>query len=64
MKWKLASGLILVACVILQAAPVMAATDTTVITGTVPLVTYDVSASNIGYHRATISPFPFYREGS
>lgn len=54
MKWKLASGLILVSCVILQAAPVMAASSTT-ITGTVPLVTYDISVSNIGYHRATIS---------
>ena len=33
----------------------MAATDTTVITGNVPLVTYDIACSNIGYHSATIS---------
>jgi len=33
----------------------MAATGTTGVSGTVPLVTYEVSASDIGYFRATIS---------
>ncbi len=46
---------ILLACIILQAMPVMAATGTTEVSGTVPLVTYDISGANIGYHSVTIS---------
>lgn len=34
--------------------PVMAASGETTVTGTVPLVTYEVSASDIGYYSATI----------
>jgi len=55
MKWKLVSYVVLLVCVTLQAVPVLAANSTTTITGTVPLVTYEVSVSNISYHSATIS---------
>ena len=55
MKWKPVCCVILLVCLILPAAPVMAATGTTGVSGTVPLVTYEVSASDIGYFRATIS---------
>jgi len=55
MKGKLVSCVVVLACLILQAMPVMAATDTTEVTGTVPLVTYDVSATNITHTSATIS---------
>ena len=55
MKWRPVCCVILLVCLILQAAPVMAATGATGVSGTVPLVTYDVSASDIGYFRATIS---------
>ncbi len=54
MKWKPISCAILLA-LILQAVPVMAATGTAEVSGTVTLVTYDISVSNIGYHSATIS---------
>lgn len=55
MKWKHVCCVILLVCLILQASPVMAATGSTGVSGTVPLVTYEVSASGIGYFRATIS---------
>ena len=55
MKWKLVACTLVLACIILQATPVMSASGITEISGTVPLVTYDISVSNIGYHRATIS---------
>ena len=42
-------------CLMLPAGPVTAATGGTGVSGTVPLVTYEVSASDIGYFRATIS---------
>jgi len=54
MKWKVACCVILLVCLILTAAPVMAATGATGVTGSVPLVTYEVSASDIGYFTATI----------
>jgi len=54
MKWKFVSCLILLAFIMLQAIPVMAAGGTGV-SGTVPLVTSDVAASSIGYYSATIS---------
>ena len=55
MKWKHVCCVILLVCLILPAAPVMAATGSTGVSGTVPLVTYEVSASDIGHFRATIS---------
>ena len=55
MKWRPVCCVILLVCLILQAAPVMVATGATGVSGTVPLVTYEVSASDIGYFRATIS---------
>ena len=51
MKGKLVSCVVVLAWLIIQAMPVMA--DGTDVTGTVPLVTSDVSVSNIGsllYH--------------
>ena len=55
MKWKPVCCVILLVCLILLAAPVVAATGATGVSGTVPLVTYKVSAPDIGYFRATIS---------
>ena len=55
MKWKAACCVILLVCLTLPAAPVMAATGATGVTGSVPLVTYEVSALDIGYFTATIS---------
>ncbi len=55
MKWKLVSYLVVLACITLQAAPVMAAGGTTDVSGSIPLVTYEVAASNISYYAATIS---------
>ena len=55
MKWKAACCVILLVCLMLPAAPVMAATGATGVTGSVPLVTYEVSALDIGYFTATIS---------
>jgi phosphodiesterase/alkaline phosphatase D-like protein len=55
MKWKLISFLVLLACVILQAAPVMAEGGGTEVTGTVPLVTSNVTASSITTSSAVIS---------
>ncbi len=57
MKWKFIPYLILLACVTLQTAPVMAAGDsgTTDVIGTVPLTTSSVSASAITTSSATIS---------
>jgi len=55
MKWKLVACALVLACIILQAMPVMSTTGTTEVSGTVPLVTYDISVSDIGYHSATIS---------
>ena len=54
-KWKLISFLVLLACVILQAAPVMAEGGGTEVTGTVPLVTSNVTASSITTSSAVIS---------
>jgi len=54
-KWKLISFLVLLACVILQAAPVMAEGGGTEVTGTVPLVTSNVSATSITQTSAVIS---------
>ena len=42
-------------CLMLSAGPVMAATGATGVTGSVPLVTYEVFTSDIGYFTATIS---------
>ena len=55
MKRKLISYLVLLACVILQAAPVMAEGGGTEVTGTVPLVTSNVTASSITTSSAVIS---------
>ena len=55
MRWKFVSWVILLACVILQAVPVLAGNGTVTVSGTVPLVIYDVSASHVSFHNATIS---------
>ena len=54
MKWKVACCVILLVCLMLPAGRVMAATRATGVTGSVPLVTYEISASDIGYFTATI----------
>jgi len=54
MRWKLVSGALVLACIVLQAMPVMVAAEGTSVTGTVPLVIYDVNASAIGSDSATI----------
>jgi len=54
-KRELIPCLILVAGIILQAVPVIAAGGTTTVTGTVPLVIREVAVSSIGYYSATIS---------
>lgn len=55
MKWKLVCCAVFLAWIMAQAAPLIAATGTTEVTGTVPLVTYEVSASKITSHGTTIS---------
>ena len=55
MKWKPVCCVILLVCLILPAAPVVAAIGATGVSGTVSLVTYEVKAPDIGYFRATIS---------
>ena len=55
MKCKAACCVILLVCLMLPAGRVMAATGATGVTGSVPLVTYEVSALDIGYFTATIS---------
>ncbi len=55
MKWKVACCVILLVCLMLPAGRVMAATGATGVTGSVPLVPYEVSALDIGYFTATIS---------
>jgi hypothetical protein len=55
MRWKFVSWVILLACLILPAVPVLAGNGSVTVTGTVPLAIYDVSASHVGFHNATIS---------
>ena len=55
MKWKHVCCVILLGFLILQVTPVVGATGSTEVSGTVPLVTYEVSVSNIGRFSATIS---------
>ncbi|UCD22349.1 MAG: fibronectin type III domain-containing protein [Chloroflexota bacterium] len=55
MKWKTACCVILLLCLMLVAGHVMAVTGSTTITGSVPLVTYEVSTSRIGHLTATVS---------
>ena len=55
MKWRAACRVILLVCLMLPAGRVMAATGATGVIGSVPLVTYEVSTSDIGYFTATIS---------
>jgi len=55
MKCKAACCVISLACLMLPAGPVTAATGGTGVSGTVPLVTYEVSASGIGHFTAIIS---------
>jgi len=52
---RLVTWVILLACVILLAIPVMAENTTTEVTGTVPLIIYDTQASGITGYMATIS---------
>ena len=54
MRWRSVSWVILLACVILSAAPVLAGNGTVTVSGTVPLVIYAVSASHVSFHSATI----------
>jgi len=55
MKWKTACCLILLLCLMLPGGRIRAATGSTTITGSVLLVTYEVSTSHIGYFTAIIS---------
>ena len=55
MKWKTACCVIVLLCLILSAGRITAATGSTAVTGSVPLVTYEVSTSHIGHFTATIS---------
>jgi phosphodiesterase/alkaline phosphatase D-like protein len=53
---RIVSALVLLTCVVLQAVPAMASTsDSTIVSGTVPLLIFDVQASGITGHAATIS---------
>jgi hypothetical protein len=54
MRRKLVIAVLVLACVGLQVVAVRAATDTTEVTGTVPLVIYDVSSTDITNNSATI----------
>jgi hypothetical protein len=55
MKWKTACCAILLLCLMLTTGRVMATTGSTAVTGSVPLVTYEVSTSHIGHFTAMIS---------
>ena len=55
MRWKFVFWVILLACLILPAVPVLAGNGSLTVTGTVPLAIYDVSASHVVFHGATIS---------
>jgi ABC-type oligopeptide transport system substrate-binding subunit len=55
MKWKTACCTILLLCLLLVAGRITAATESTAVTGSVPLVTYEVSTSHISYFTASIS---------
>lgn len=55
-KWTLISCMVLLICTILPGVPAMASsTSVTTVTGTVPLTIYDINASGITNHTATIS---------
>jgi phosphodiesterase/alkaline phosphatase D-like protein len=54
MKWKLICSVLLAVCLILPAVPAMADAASTKVSGTVPLVIYDVSGSATGCNSATI----------
>jgi hypothetical protein len=53
MRWKLVCGVLLAVCVTMLAMPVLASGGTDV-SGTVPLVTYDVHTSDISYNSAKV----------
>jgi len=55
MKWRAACCVIILACLMLPGGRIRAATGYTTITGSVPLVTYEVSTSRIGHFTATIA---------
>ena len=55
MKCKAACCVILLVCLMLSAGPVTTAAGGTGVSGTVPLITYEVSASGIGHFTAIIS---------
>jgi hypothetical protein len=55
MKWKAACCVILLVCLMLLTGSVIAATGSTAITGSVPLVAYEVSVSRVGHFTATVS---------
>ena len=52
---QIVTWVILLACVILLAIPVMAENTTTEVTGTMPLIIYDTQVSGITGYMATIS---------
>jgi hypothetical protein len=55
-KLKLVYGALLVACIIMPAMPVMADSNgTTEVSGTVPLLAFDIYSTNIGDDSATVS---------
>jgi hypothetical protein len=56
MKWKVVSCMLLLACIMMQTSAIVARdSGTTTITGTVDLVTYEVSASSVCYDSAIVS---------
>jgi hypothetical protein len=55
MKWRVTCCVILLVCLILPAGDAMAATGATRVTGSVALVTYEVSTAHIGRFTAAIS---------
>ena len=55
MKWRAACCVILLVCLMLPTGRVMAATGATVVTGSVPLVSYEVCTPHVGFSIAIIS---------
>ncbi len=55
MKWKFVSCLLLLASLIMQSTPVAAGNGNTEITGSVPLIIYEVSTSNVDAQGVTVS---------
>jgi len=55
MKWKTACCVFLLGCLMLPAGGGVAATGATAVTGSVPLVAYEVFVAHVGHFTATLS---------